>query len=224
MTQPTLDASNVLLGLNNGAGVYIGPAGTALPATLSADFASPWTAIGYISDDGVSLSSSTDSDTITPWQSTSPVRTIITGKALELQFVMWETTPLTMGLYFDVTPPTGAAGVLAFDVPSDAGGILYAVALDVKDQTTIFRIAFPRAQLSDTGDVTFSRGDAIGWDATLSALDNNGVLAEVMMTSDAAALSAGGVYSDQSEVETVNGVTKPKTKTPPSGTSSNEAA
>jgi hypothetical protein len=190
---PELNASNILLGLNHAAGVYIGPAGTALPTTLSASFAAPWQPIGYISDDGVTLSASTDSDSLTPWQSTSPVRTIITGKSIELQFVMWETSPLTMGLWFDVTPPVGATGVLEFDVPSSAGGLLYAVALDVQDQATTFRIAFPRAQLSDTGDVTVSRGSAIGWDATLSALDDSGRLAEVMMTDSG---TASAVYAE----------------------------
>jgi hypothetical protein len=185
MTAPTLAAENVLLGLNNGAGVYIGPAGSDLPTTLTDPFATPWEAVGYISDDGVTLSASTESDTLTPWQSTSPVRTMITGKSLELQFVMWETSPLTLGLWFDVTPPTATAGLLNFDVRSDSGGLLYAVALDVKDQSTVFRVVFPRAQLSDSGDVTFSRGSAIGWDATLSALDDNGRLAEIMMTAAA---------------------------------------
>lgn len=181
MTQPTLNAENVLLGLNNGAGVFIGPTGTALPTDLDTAFGSPWEAVGYVSDDGVTLSASTDSESLTPWQSTSPVRTMITGKSLELQFVMWETAPLSLGLWFDVAPPVAVGDLLEFDVRSDSGGILYAVALDVKDQDTIFRILFPRAQLSDSGDVTFSRGSAIGWDATLSALDDNGKLAEIMI-------------------------------------------
>lgn len=183
MTAPMLDASNILLGLNNGAGVYLGPPGEPLPTDLADPFDPPWIPVGYISDDGVTMSSSTESESLTPWQSTSPVRTVITGKEITLQFVMWETTPTTMGLWFDVDPPVAAAGTLTFDVASDAGGLLYAVALDVADQSTIFRIRFPRAQLSDAGDTTISRGSAIGWDATLSALDDNGVLAEVMMTS-----------------------------------------
>jgi hypothetical protein len=95
---------------------------------------------------------------------------------------MWETTPTTMGLWFDIDPPVAAAGILTFDIASNAGGLLYSVALDVADQATVFRIRFPRAQLSDSGDTTISRGSAIGWDATLSALDDNGILAEVMMT------------------------------------------
>ena len=182
MTAP-LDAANILLGLNNGAGVYLGPPGEPLPTDLADPFDPPWIPVGYVSDDGVTLSSSTESESLTPWQSTSPVRTIITGKEVTLQFVMWETTPVTMGLWFDVDPPVAAAGVLTFDVPSNAGGLLYSVALDVADQATIFRVCFPRAQLSDSGDTTISRGSAIGWDATLSALDDNGVLAEVMMSS-----------------------------------------
>lgn len=198
VTPPELNASEVLLGLNNGAGIYVGPEGTAPPADLVAAWASPWEPAGYISDDGVTLASSTDSDSLTPWQSTSPIRTIITGKSLTMQFVMWQTTPLTMGLWFDVAPPTALPGEdLAFDVRSDGGGLLYAVGLDVKDGDTIFRVVFPRAQLSDTGDVTISRGSAIGWDATLSALDDNGVLAHIIMTGEPVVMVAGQAPQDE---------------------------
>ncbi len=205
MTAPVsdLDASEVLLGLNNGAGIYIAPAGTPAPADLTTAWADPWQAVGYISDDGVTLSSSTDSDTLTPWQSTSPIRTIITGKSITMQFVMWETNPLTMGVWFDVTPPVAVGDVLSFDVRSDAGGLLYAVGLDVKDGDTVFRVVFGRAQLSDTGDVTISRGSAIGWDTTLSALDDGGRLAQIIMT------AAGGTKTlnlEASQGETPNTV------------------
>jgi hypothetical protein len=176
--EPALDPTEILLGLNNGPGIYVAPANTPPPADLATDWASPWLPLGYLSDDGVTVGASTTSDTLTPWQSTSPVRTMITVKELTMKFVMWQTGPLQMALYFDMKAPTpDVDGGFSFDVRSDEGGNLYALGLDIADQDVITRITFGRAQLSDTGDVAFQRGAAVGWDVTLAALDNNGVLA-----------------------------------------------
>ncbi len=184
-----LDPAEILLGVNNGPGIYVAPEGTAPPADVNTAFATPWEALGYLSGDGATLASSTDSDTLTPWQSTSPVRTVITGKTLTLQFVMWQTTPTSMALYFDIVKPA-ATPPLSFDVRSDQGGQVYAIGLDLLDQDVVTRIIFGRAQLSDTGDVSFTRGDAVGWDVTLSALDDAGILAHVMQGASTGLLAA----------------------------------
>jgi hypothetical protein len=177
----TLDPNEILLGLNNGPGVYRAPVGTAPPADLVSPWATGWEPIGYISDDGVTVSSSTTSDTLTPWQSTSPVKTMITGKELTVHFVMWQTNPESLAMYFDMPPVTADVdGTVDFDIRSDQGGELYSIGLDIKDAGTITRIVFNRAQLSDTGDVAFQRGAAVGWEVTLSAMDDNGVLAHLM--------------------------------------------
>jgi hypothetical protein len=202
MTQPAaLDPTEVLLGLNNGPGIYLAPEGTAAPADLSVAWASPWEPIGYLSDDGVTVSASTDSDTLTPWQSTAPIRTVITGKGLTMQFVMWQTNPLTLGVYFDTDVPAAVAGVVTFDVRSDAGQQIHAIGLDIKDGDIVTRITFKRASLSDNGDVTLSRGDAVGWDVTLTALDDNGVLGSII-SGDSTGGTTTAVEAPQSNTTT----------------------
>jgi hypothetical protein len=137
-------------------------------------------ALGYASDGGVTIGANTNSNDIQPWQSTAPIRSVITGRSLTMQFVLWQTNAVSMGLWFDTPPPTGTGNTFSFDVRSDGGGVLYSVGVDIMDGAQVMRIVFPRAQLSSAGDVTIDRGDAIGWDCTLTALDNAGVLAHVL--------------------------------------------
>lgn len=180
MTMTELDPSEIILGINNGPGIYIAPEHTQGPADLTSDWAAPWKTLGYLSEDGPSLSSDVTSETLTPWQSTSPVRTVITGKAFTLHVVMWQTGPEQLALYFDVKAPNpNSDGSFAFTVRSDEGGYVYAVGIDIKDGDVVTRIVFPRAQVSDSGDVPFARGSAVGWDVTLSAQDDAGVLAYI---------------------------------------------
>jgi hypothetical protein len=184
-TPPALNADEVTVGINRGPGIYLAPAGTDGPADIDSDWDAPWESLGYISDDGVTVGASTDTTDLTPWQSTVPIRTLITARTLTLQFVLWQTNPLNLALYFDTAVPEGDS----FDVRSDEGGYLYAVGIDVQDGDNRFRIVFRRAQLSDSGDVTIARGSAIGWDCTLSALDDNGVLCHIDMGNGAEAVS-----------------------------------
>jgi hypothetical protein len=182
MTAPaaTLDASEVVVGTANGPGLYLAPAGTAPPAP-GADWAAPWSLLGYASDDGVTVSGDTTNESLTPWQSTTPIRTIITEVTRTVQFVLWQLNATTLGLYFDtdVTAPAADGDPLSFDVPSSPAAKVYAVGVDVKDGETILRLVWPRASLDSTGDMAITKGAAVPLDVTLSALDANGIMVHV---------------------------------------------
>jgi hypothetical protein len=124
---------------------------------------------------------------------------MITGKELTAHFIMWQTNPDTLAMYFDMPPAApDAGGMVAFDIRSDVGGELYAIGLDIKDAGVITRIVFGRAQVSDTGDVSFQRGAAIGWEVTLSAMDEAGVLAHLMSGPEVTLPLASGARSASS--------------------------
>jgi hypothetical protein len=178
-----LNPNEVSVGTNNGPGIYLGPPGTDLPATTSAAFSSEdWSCLGYLSEDGPTIGSSTDSEQLTPWQSVAPIKTIITSRAVTMQFVMWQLNSETLGLYFDADPPTPATdGSLDFHVRTDQAGHEYAVAVDAADGNRVLRIGFGRASLSDAGDMQIQRGAVIPLDVTLSALEDAGELAHIML-------------------------------------------
>jgi hypothetical protein len=179
---PTLDPDEVQIGTANGPGIYLAPVGTALPADTETDFATPWAILGYLSDDGPTVGQNTDSNDITPWQSVVPLRTVITSRAITLQFVLWQINAQTVALYFDADPETpDADGSFSMDVRSDSPQHLYAVAIDSRDGDRVLRLGFPRSSLSAAGDMQIQRGAAVPLDVTLSALDNAGVLATVQV-------------------------------------------
>lgn len=204
MTTPTydMDPTQVQVGTNAGPGLYLAPAGTAPPADTTAAWAAPWAVLGYISDDGPTVGQSTDTNEIVPWQSMVPLRTVITKRAVTMQFILWQINDMTVALYFDADPPTPAVdGSFAMDVRSDQGGHLYAVGIDTADGDRAMRLVFPRANLTDAGDMQIKRGEAVPLDVKLSALDSGGILAHVLvgasgsagtMSAQAADLSSAG--------------------------------
>lgn len=178
---PTLDPEEVQVGTPNGPGIYIAPPGTEPPDAGEA-WASPWRILGYLSEDGPTVGQSTDSEDLTPWQSPVPIRSVITGRQITLQFVMWQLNALTLALYFDMDEPTAEAdGSLEMELRSDSPQHIYAVGIDSADAARTFVIAFTRASLTAAGDMQITRGAAVPLDVTLSALDDAGTLGFVKL-------------------------------------------
>jgi len=178
----TLNPSEVQVGTANGPGIYIAPAGTDPPDDTEDDWEDPWRILGYLSDDGPTVGQATDSEDITPWQSVVPLRSVITGRQITLQFVLWQLNALTLGLYFDAPEPTTAAdGSIDMELRTDAPQRIHAIGIDSADAERTFRIAFSRASLSAAGDMQLTRGAAVPLDVTLSALDDGGVLGYVKL-------------------------------------------
>jgi hypothetical protein len=142
-------------------------------------FTTPWKSLGYASDDGVTNGGDTTTETITPWQSRTPIRTIVTEKTRTIQFVMWQLNQDTLGLYFDTVVPAPVSGLISFEVRSDSAPMLRAVAVDVLDGQNQFRIVYPRCTLESAGDMNITKSAVVPLDVTLSALDQAGVMAYV---------------------------------------------
>lgn len=192
-----LDPNQVTVGTADGPGLWIAPPGTAFPAALAAFSTIPaWKSLGYASDDGVTIGGDTTTEAITPWQSKTPIRTLVTEKTETIQFVLWQLNQDTLSVYFDTTVPAPAAGVINFNVRSDSAPLLWAVAVDVKDGVNQFRVGFPRASLESTGDMTITKSTVVPLDITLSALDDAGVLMTVWSKTAISTYSADEVRAN----------------------------
>jgi hypothetical protein len=178
----TINPSEVQVGTANGPGIYLGPAGTEPPDNTDDDWEDPWRILGYLSDDGPTVGSSTDTEDITPWQSVVPIRSVITGRSITLQFVLWQLNQITLGLYFDMEEPVpGTDGSIDMELRSDSPQRLHAIGIDSADAERVLRITFGRASLTGAGDMQITRGAAVPLDCTLSALDDGGLLGYVQL-------------------------------------------
>jgi hypothetical protein len=184
MTTPVydMDPTEVQVGTSNGPGLYVAPVGSTPPADTSSAWADPWAILGYISDDGPTVGSSTTTQDIKPWQSRSPIRTVITERTMTVKFILWQLNPQTLAMYFDTDVPTAAAdGSFATSVRTDTDQHLYMIGVDTADGGRAMRVIFHRASLSDAADMQIQSGAAVPLEVTLTALDDAGVLADVLV-------------------------------------------
>lgn len=175
-----LQADDVLIGTANGPGIWMAPVGTAAPTDATSALAAPWSTLGYLSEDGVTLSQSTNSEDIYPWQGRSPVRTMITERNLAMEFSMFEFNEQNLQLYFGMEQATaGDANSWSLNVVSNAPAQIYSFCIDVADLGVKVRYYIPRGSLSDAGDLEITDSGVMALPVTLKTLDSAGELMEI---------------------------------------------
>lgn len=175
-----LNPDNVLVGTSNGPGIWIAPVGTKAPADVNTAPADPWNTLGYLSEDGVKVSQSTDSENIMSWQSKTPLRSFVTKREVSLEFTMLELSKRNFQLYFGQNIDAKDEAEFTVTVRGDEPAHQYAILLDLIDGDLITRLYYPRASLSQAGDMEVTQMGAVGLPVTMAAQDDNGTL--VVMT------------------------------------------
>lgn len=170
------DKSNVTIGKpkENGA-IYWAPAGTALPTSADVTLSSAYTCLGYVTEDGVTLTTEEEGDDIKAWgpetvmhSQTSYTKTanfslMETSKAAVLQFIYGQDN-VTVAADGSITwQDTGKAlprGVFVCDTIQDNGSA----------SPRIHRIVFGDAQFTDrSGDHVYNNSDPLSFPIKLTA-------------------------------------------------------
>lgn len=166
-----LNADNVRAGLDGR--LYVAPIGSAAPVDLTTAWDAAWIDFGYLSDDGVSMSYSTETDDINAWQSLTPVRKILTGVDMTLQFTAIEFKRNVVTLYFPNSSIATSGGVHTLSIPSSPDPDERAIGLEWTDKSYTHRLVIPRGEVTDRGEIPISRGGAVGLQMTVSAYANS---------------------------------------------------
>lgn len=159
----TLDASQVRVASNGY--IRVAPINTAAPATVLTTPDPAWLDLGYAGEDGVTLARSITTEDIMGWQSSTPLRRIVTASILEVKFTLMQSNIDTMALYFNATI-NGAD----LDLPIDPVAVEKALLVEWLDGTEEYRLYMGRAQLGEVGDASLTRGDAVKYEMTFTAL------------------------------------------------------
>lgn len=183
------DGDNVRVGLNGS--VFIAPKGTEAPTDLTAAWGEGWVDLGYLSDDGVSMEYSTDSEDITAWQSLSPVRKVLTSVDMTLGFTAIELKTATVTLYFPSATMTDVGGTVhQLSIPAAPTPDERAIGLEWRDGDITNRLVIARGEVTDRGAITIGRSAAVGLEMTVSAYADSAPEIAVWLSDDPAWVAA----------------------------------
>jgi len=162
-----------------------------LPTSASAPLDPTFKGYGYTSEDGVVLSKSVEREGIPAWQSSTPVRYLVTGQELTVQTTFLQSNEDILKLWlgsgdFATDGATGTPPGYRADVPVDPVGQQFALVLEWRDASIVSRLTIPRVEVTETGDVSLARA-ATAFPVTFGAIapDSGTVLASWLTTDPA---------------------------------------
>lgn len=175
----TNDSTMVSLGkFKVGGYAYWAPAGTALPTNASTALSSAFKLLGYLSEDGLTNTTDTDTTEIKDANGTTVMK-VITSYAESYQFALLEVLraeAAKMRYNSDAVTGTDKSMTIKHQMPSDEDFVLvFEIAMtgNVKD-----RLVIGNGTRAEFGDRQVHAGDAQVYDITVSANDmGNGVTA-----------------------------------------------
>ena len=175
----TNDSTMVSLGkFKVGGYAYWAPSGTALPTDASAPLAAAFKLLGYLSEDGLTNTTDTDTTEIKDANGTTVMK-VITSYAESYQFALLEVLRAEAAkMRYNTGAVTGTdkSMTIKHQMPSDEDFVLVfeiAMSGDVKD-----RLVIGNGTRAEFGDRQVHAGDAQVYDVTVSANDmGNGVTA-----------------------------------------------
>lgn len=170
------DVSKVTTGKpKKGGAVFYAPVGTTLPTDATTALDEAFVSAGYCSEDGLVNSNSPSTDTVKAWGG-DIVLVTESEKTDEFSFTMIQALSVDVlkAVYGDnnVTETEGKVTVRANNEPA----VAHAWVFDLRMASNkMKRIVIPNAIISELGDITYTDGDPVGYEITLSAMPDESI-------------------------------------------------
>lgn len=156
--------------------IYRAPTGTALPSDAVTALGGSYVELGYISEDGLVNTNSPETENIKDWGGTD-VLNVLTEKTDEFQCTLIEV--LNEDVLKAIYGASNVTGTLATGITVTANADEQEEAVWVVDMVmrngVLKRIVIPNGKISELGDITYKRDEAVGYEITLTGLaDSSG--------------------------------------------------
>lgn len=165
------NTSNVAAGKPKvGGAVSVAPTGTALPTDATTNLNSAFVNLGYISEDGMTQEITRDSENIKAWGGDT-VLTSQTDFSETFSFTLIEIlNPDVKKVIFGDDNVTGdiATGLTAKVNSKELPARSFVV--EMIQNSNLVRIVIPNGKVSELGEISYTDGEAAGYEVTITAL------------------------------------------------------
>lgn len=163
------DAAEVVVGANGQ--VYVSPTDTPGPTDSTGALDADFIELGFVSEDGATVTDSKDVENIGAWQSFYAIRRIITGREFTVAFALRQWNGDTVTLAFGGGEVTeNATGEFEYAPPEPETLDERSLVLDWQDGTRNFRLYVPRGIVSDNVETNITRASAADLPINFAAL------------------------------------------------------
>lgn len=151
--------------------IYRAPLGTSLPSDATTTLGAGYVELGYVSEDGLVNTNSPETENIKDWGGTD-VLNVLTEKTDEWQCTLIEV--LNVNVLKAIYGANNVSGTLATGITVTANTDEQEEAIWVVDMVmrngVLKRVVIPNGKISELGDITYKRDEAVGYEITLTGL------------------------------------------------------
>ena len=175
-----------------GGGIWVAPKGSTLPTDASTALDSAFKSQGYVSDAGVTRSTSLENTVVKAWGG-AVVAVLGKSKTETLRFTLIEANNVdVLGLTFGSATGTLATGITVkskADISTPHAFVISTILADDVHQ----RLVIPAGVITNVGDIVYKDDEVIGFELTITAIaDSDGVTVYEYQQSAATSGSEGG--------------------------------
>lgn len=156
--------------------LYVAPVGTTMPADVTASLNAAFRSVGYLNEDGATLSDSKNRDPIMAWQAFRPIAYVNTDVETTLACTLRQWDNVTVPLAFGggtITSPS--AGVYRYAPPAPEFIDERAAVLEWVQDTYKWRLCMTRVMLTESVETQLVRTSPGDLPITLGVLGSVGV-------------------------------------------------
>jgi hypothetical protein len=180
--------------------IYLAPVGGSLvlPTEVGDGLTAPagFKALGYVSENGVTMTPSIQTTPLPAWQSAAPVLYNVDSAAFQLQATLLEASKLVTETFFgaewqevveDVAGTPTPTGEYRLNLSSLPELKEFAIVVDWKYKANLWRAVISRSMVAERGAITLQRTQSQQFELTIDAMDSDGSLGYVLTTEDMSA-------------------------------------
>lgn len=177
--------------------LYIAPVGggLVLPTEVGDGLTAPagYKALGYVSENGVTLTPTITTTPLPAWQSAAPVLYNVDSAAFQLQATLLEASKLVTETFFgaswtqvmeDVAGTPTPTGEYRLDLSSLPDLKEFSLVCDWNYKGHLWRAVIERAMVAERGAITLQRTQSQQFELTIDAMDSSGRLGYILTTED----------------------------------------
>lgn len=164
-------AHDVKLGIGDVSGMFFhAPAGTPLPTTANAALGAAWKEVGYVSQDGLSVSVNVSTDSIKDWANRI-VRMVVTDSDETAQASIITTTQETLKTVLGEDNVSAAGGTITAGLSLATLPPEEAFLFRMKDGDDTIIVGCTKGQITALESLSFQPNSAILWTPTITVLE-----------------------------------------------------
>ncbi len=163
--------------------VYIAPILTAAPVDVTTPLAAPYSELGYIDQEGVTITPGIEIQDIMMWQSATVVKQLLQSASFEVSFTMGQINRTTTSVFFLGSTWTDDGTTASMTVPSSPqiSDNEFAMVVEWEDgEGFTTRFYAGRGTIGEREAMQLSRADVVKLGVTYKVLDNSGELVNIL--------------------------------------------